>query len=351
MFGRALPWLVIILPVAAEGAEIRFDFDHSPIGQTPQGFRNVLSGQGKLGDWKVFLDEAFPSADPSASNASGGGKQRVLGQLSGDSTDERFPMLVYENEAFGDFRFTTRFRIVGGEVEQMAGVAFRIRDERNYYYLRASALGSNLRFFKVVDGQRSEPIGAQMEIRKGVWNELGVDCRGNQIQCFLNGQQVIPTLADNSFAFGKVAFWTKSDSIAHFTDARISYVPRQVLAEVLVQDALKRFERLIDLKLYAVPKGQPVARIIASKTGKDVGLAAGKEEQEVIARGVSYYGRGKQSVTVTLPLHDRNGESIAAAKITMKSFPGQTEQNAIVRALPIVRQMEARIRNATDLLE
>jgi hypothetical protein len=35
----------------------------------------------------------------------------------------------------------------------------------------------------------------------------------------------------------------------------------------------------------------------------------------------------------------------------MKPFPGQTEKNVIVRATPIVKDFEARIRSAQDLLQ
>ena len=57
------------------------------------------------------------------------------------------------------------------------------------------------------------------------------------------------------------------------------------------------------------------------------------------------------SVVVTLPLHDRNGDRVAAARVVMRSFAGQTEQNAIVRAMPIIKQMQGRIQNAKDLAE
>jgi len=50
-----------------------------------------------------------------------------------------------------------------------------------------------------------------------------------------------------------------------------------------------------------------------------------------------------------MPLHDANGESVAAVTVTLKSFPGQTEKNAIARALPIIKQMEARVRSVNDL--
>jgi hypothetical protein len=61
-------------------------------------------------------------------------------------------MLVFDGETFSDFTFTTRFKIVSGEVEQMAGVAFRVQDERNYYYVRANAKNQNVAFFPLRRG-------------------------------------------------------------------------------------------------------------------------------------------------------------------------------------------------------
>jgi hypothetical protein len=54
-------------------------------------------------------------------------------------------------------------------------------------------------------------------------------------------------------------------------------------------------------------------------------------------------------VVVTLPLHDRNGEVIAALRVEMKSFFGQTEDNAVARARPIAQDMERRIVEAKDI--
>jgi hypothetical protein len=42
---------------------------------------------------------------------------------------------------------------------------------------------------------------------------------------------------------------------------------------------------------------------------------------------------------------------VAAVKVIMKSFLGQTENNAAARAVPIVKSMEGRIQKAADLFE
>ena len=71
----------------------------------------------------------------------------------------------------------------------------------------------------------------------------------------------------------------------------------------------------------------------------------------MLTRGSVYYGKGNKMAVVTMPLHDRNGDRVAAARVEMRSFAGQTEQNALARALPIVKSMESRIQNADDLTQ
>jgi len=39
-------------------------------------------------------------------------------------------------------------------------------------------------------------------------------------------------------------------------------------------------------------------------------------------------------------LHDRNGENIGALRVTLKSFFGETQNNALTRALNILKLVE-----------
>jgi len=149
----------------------------------------------------------------------------VLAQTSGDATDERFPMLLFTGEKFRNFKFTTRFKIVSGIAEQMAGVVFRYQNSSNYYVVRASALGKNVRFYKVVDGLRSDPIGPDLDVSGGVWHALAVQCEGTQISFWYDDKLVMPALGDNSLNEGLLGFRTKSDTVAYFSDATVDYTP------------------------------------------------------------------------------------------------------------------------------
>jgi len=343
--------LLALWTLQAVAAERTFDCGETPRDQTPAGFRSTVTGKGKPGDWKVILDDVPPALPPLSPQAPKVTKRAVLAQLSRDPTDEHFPLLIYDGEVFGDFTLTTRFKLVEGAIEQMAGLAFRIQDEKNYYYVRASALGNTFYFFKVVDGELIGPVGSKVEISKGTWHEMSVECRGSEITCRLDGEALIPQMQQHAFQKGKIGFWTKSDAVSYFSDARITYTPLQMPAVRIVREVGKHYSRLLGLKIYVRGEEPATTRLIASLDENEVGQAGGNTEKEVISRGQTYYGKERNVASVIMPLRDRNGDIIGAVRVAMKSFAGQTEENAIVRAAPVVKAIQARVTGLQDLVD
>jgi hypothetical protein len=345
---RPLNWIFLFLTVLELGLlglraeELDLRLSDVGVNETPPGFASVLGGKGRPAEWKMILDEVTPPIPAITANAPVA-KKPVLAQLSRDVTDEHFPMLVYTNMDFADFKFTTRFKCAGGAIEQMAGVVFRFQNASNYYYLRASAKGNTFRFTKVVNDQRPDPIGPEIEIPSGVWHDLSVECKGNQILCSFNGKQVIPALTDDSFSNGKIGFWTKSDSVSYFSDAHITYKPREPFGKVLIRDVYQKYPRVLSLRLYAVPPGKKELEVIASTRENEIGQPGTGAEKMAMEKNSPLFGHPKGIFIVTMPVHDKNGEAIAALRIELKSFLGQTENNALGRALPIVQDMERRL--------
>jgi len=337
--------------VAACGAELNFDLTVDQVNQTPPGFRSAVSGTGPVGEWKVVLDEvptALPAFSPKSPVVN---KRPVLAQVSTDKTDERFPMLIYDGNDFGDFTISTQIKLMGGEAEQMAGIAFRVQDEKNYYYIRANGVDNNIYFFKRVEGNLFGPIGSKIEVAKGVWHDFSIECRGNEIRCRFNGKEAFPNLQDNTFNSGKFAFWTKSDAISYFANTHITYTPRERFAQTLLKDALIKFDRLVGLTIFAAGTNGPVPEAIASKDASEVGTPAPVAEQDVINRAKIYHLKSNGRVTVIMPMRDNNGEAIAAVRVVMKALPGQTEKNAIARAQPVVKYMESRLVRTGELFQ
>jgi 3-keto-disaccharide hydrolase len=343
-------WLAVMLAFPALAAERAFDFGACPPDQTPPGFRSVVAGTGKPGEWKVIQDEVPPLLAPLSSKAPSVTRRAVLAQLARDPINNHFPMLIFDDETYGDFTLTTRAKTMSGAIGQMAGLVFRYQNETNYYVLFVSSLDNRFRFYKVVNGVFGPLIGPSVPIAKGEWREVSVKCAGNRIECRLDGQELIPAMTDSTFSKGKVGFWTKSDTVAYFEDTRISYTTREILAQILVRDAFGEYPRLLSLKIFAVRPGRKEPSIVASIDEQEIGQPGGKTEEDVISHGRSYYGREKKSASVTAPLRDRNGIPVAAVRVVLKTFPGQTQDNVLARAQPVVQKIQGRVLSLEDLL-
>jgi hypothetical protein len=348
-------WLLLpaFSALSLAAAERKFDFGIVPENQAPPGFRSAVTGLGKPGQWKIILDDA-PSALPALTpEARGVTKLAVLAQLAQDETDEHFPLLICDDEGYADFTLSTSFKTVRGAVERMAGIAFRMQNESNYYVVRASSLGNTFRFYKVVNGQREPLVGPDIPISSGAWHDLMIDCKGNQIRCSLDKKELI-SITDkiNPFWSGKFAFWTKSDSVSYFADTKILYTPREPPAQTIVRDTLKKYPKLVDLRIFVHGTDTNTSRLLAGKNAAEVGQAGGPPENAVLNQTGIYYGKDKAAgtVSVMMALHDRNGETVGAVRVVMKTFPGQTEQNAISRATPIVHAVQEHVQSAQDLV-
>ncbi len=343
--------LALAALLSARAAERVFDLSEATLNEPPKGFRSALAGGGKPGDWRVILDDLPADFQPLTPQAPQVARHRVLAQMSTDPTDERFPLLIYDGEVFSDFTLTTKFKTVSGAVEQMAGIAFRLQDEKNFYVVRASSLGNTFRFYRVVNGVRDDPIGPEMPISKGVWHELTIECKGNHIRIHFDGKEPIPELTDSTYPTGKIAFWTKSDSVSYFADTRINFTPRETLAAQLVRETLQRYPRLLGLKLFAGTTAKPELRLIAGDNAKEIGQPAGPVEKDCVAKGTIYAGKSGKRYLVTMPLRDRNGDPIAAVRVVLQSFPGESDTTVLGRAMPIIKGMETQVHSLKELTE
>jgi hypothetical protein len=338
-----------LLALKVGGAEITFNFSDAADGTTPTNFQAVLGGTGAPGIWQIITAEVPPLLAPLSDKALVVARHGVLAQTSADATDERFPMLIFTGEKFRNFKFTTRFKIISGVTEQMAGVVFRYQNASNYYVVRASALGNNVRFYKVVDDVRSDPIGPDVAVTAGIWHTLGVQCEGTQIIVSFDEKPVMPALGDNSFPEGLIGFRTKSDAVCYFTDATVDYTPIVPAAQLIVNDLLQKQTKILGLRIYtAQPDG--ATKVIASKDLTEIGMAGTDAEQNAIKNGTISFVKDKGVVVMTLPLHDRNGEFIAAVRVNLKSFFGETRDNALTRGRLVVEQIQGQVMSDKDLL-
>ena len=192
---------------SAQGS--RIDFESGQVGALPAGVTTALTGSGGPVKWAI-LDDASAPAGP-----------KVLAETSADRTDFRFPLAIFGAPVAADLEVAVKFKPVAGDVDRAAGIAVRLADKDNYYVVRANALEDNVRLYRVVNGRRSQFAGANVRVPSGVWQELKISARGNRFEISLDGRRLYDA-TDSTFANpGRVALWTKADSVTHFDDLRI----------------------------------------------------------------------------------------------------------------------------------
>jgi hypothetical protein len=194
---------VLLLLAPASGMAQSISFAQAEVGKVPKDFEPALTGNGSPGRWEVVTDES----------AEGG---KALAQLSADSTDYRFPLLIYMPTVPADIEATIRFKAISGKVDRAAGVAVRVVDRNNYYVVRANALEDNVRLYRVVSGRRQQFAGANTKVTSGEWHTLALRAQGNRLAVSFDGKQLFTATDDRFGSPGKVALWTKADSVTRF---------------------------------------------------------------------------------------------------------------------------------------
>lgn len=196
-------------PLQSAGQSIACNFDSDNAGARPCKFHGAHTGQGAEGKWVVMADPTAPS------------KPHVVAQTSTDSTDYRFPLLIADDGSFKDLELSVKFKAVAGNIDRAGGLVFRLKDANNYYVVRANALEDNLRLYNVGGGRRRQFAGANFKVTSGEWHELKVECVGNKIICYYDGQKKIEATDETFKEGGKIGLWTKADSVTYFDDLRV----------------------------------------------------------------------------------------------------------------------------------
>jgi Galactocerebrosidase, C-terminal lectin domain len=189
-------------PAAAQGGPDVVSFS-AEFGKLPEGFQLARTGKGAPAGWSVVEDSSVPSG-------------RVLAQTSSDQTDYRFPLAIYDRVNTRNVEVSVRFKPVAGQIDRAGGIAVRLADADNYYVVRANALEDNVNLYRVVQGSRREIHGVGAKVTSDQWHTLSIKAEGDRFTISFDGTTLF-TASDRTFAgTGKIALWTKADSITRF---------------------------------------------------------------------------------------------------------------------------------------
>lgn len=182
------------------------------VGSPPTDFKFARTGQGDLGQWIVVSDDSSFAG-------------RAIEQSSTDRTDYRFPLAIFNSVVAKNVDVAVKFKPVAGHVDRAGGIAVRVLDGDNYYVVRANALEDNVRFYRVVQGRRVQIDGVNTKVTSSEWHSLGLKAQGERFTVEFDGKTLFTTSDKTLAEAGKVALWTKSDSVTRFDQIAIDVLP------------------------------------------------------------------------------------------------------------------------------
>jgi len=204
--------LLMTYSSVAQKPFVQVDIAAMQPGQEPSDFTFWRTGNGAPAEWRVL-------SDPTAEH------QAAIAQTSTDMSDYRFPLAVYRPVSAKDVDVSVRFKPVAGKVDQAGGIAVRLTTYDDYYVVRANALEDNVRFYRVVKGRREQIKGIDAKVASNQWHTLGLRAEGDHFTVSFDGKELF-SADDKTFAAeGKVALWTKADSVTYFDTLTIHPLP------------------------------------------------------------------------------------------------------------------------------
>src|SRR5688572_18252147 len=199
----------------AEPRAVVMNFERDKVGEKPAGFYFDTTNDRAAGAWRVMRDEQ------AAAGAAGAAPGNVLVQSDRTPDAKRYALAVLDDHKFEDVRVSARIKLVAADVESGAGVVWRYRNSENHYLCRIDAKDSDVRLFRIVNGNRIKFAGEDdLKIETGRWYTLRVEHRGKRIKVYLDDEMLFDARDDRFDDAGKVGLWTQADTVAHLDDLR-----------------------------------------------------------------------------------------------------------------------------------
>jgi hypothetical protein len=178
-------------------------------GSAVDGCRPALTGKGGPVAWQVTRPATATSG-------------AAITETSREQVDTRYPICIVDSITATDVDIGVDFTPLGGQLDQAAGLIFRVQDPDNYYVVRANALENNVRLYRTVNGERRQFAGADVTVSSGKMQHLQIRVEGDRITVTFEGKQLYKAYDRTFPARGTIGLWTKADSSTVFTTLTVT---------------------------------------------------------------------------------------------------------------------------------
>jgi len=209
IFGVLLAVACVTCPelgASGQDAATNIDIGASKVGAAPAAF-DLSQGQ-----WTIVGDATATAG-------------LAIEQAGVQTTENRFPLAIYKSALLKNAEISLRLNAAGGKSDQGGGVAVRLRTPENYYLVQLDALRDRVLFSLVSNGASEEIVGVDADIASHSWHTLTVRAKDDEFVVSLDGIWVFTGFDKTLSQAGRIALWTKGDSITRFDSIAITPLP------------------------------------------------------------------------------------------------------------------------------
>jgi hypothetical protein len=216
---------------AQKTRDISIDLNSEKSGGEPAKFLSVV------GNWLIVEDEGkkvlMVDGRQWEKGTPAGGLAEKARAIYGSRHEEfldnvkafaYFPYAVANSiDDFHDGEISVRFKLLGGQLDQCAGILFNLKPNGDYLAVRFNGKEDNLVLWTFKNGKRSfvKRGSENVPLAMQQWHTMKIAVKGTQLQGYLNGKLLLEyTLAEP--VSGKIGLWSKTDSISDFADYTVS---------------------------------------------------------------------------------------------------------------------------------
>lgn len=155
------------------------------------------------------------------------GESVILADARKWKTDEAttpFPIAAVRGvDNFTEGVLSTKFKLVAGASDQIAGLVFGLTPKNEYFYARYNTKDGNIALWQFVDGDRKRLVEGteHVQLPLGTWHDLRVEVRGSTVRASVNGKLHLEHQLTTPVS-GRVGFYTKRDSVTAFKGFSLS---------------------------------------------------------------------------------------------------------------------------------
>jgi hypothetical protein len=191
---------------------MHLDIGKSGIGAPPAEFDLLRRGENGQGKWTIVHDGTAMAG-------------LAIEQSGVEATEDRFPLAISKTAPLKNAAISLRLKATGGTSDRDGGIAVRLKTPDDYYLVQLDALRDRVLFSLVTNGVPEEIVGVDADISSHTWHSLAVRAKDDQFVVSLDGVWVFTGFDKTLSQAGRIALWTKGDSVTRFDQIEIAPLP------------------------------------------------------------------------------------------------------------------------------